>query len=237
MRLEYPAGAIRGEKMLELTGERYLPWIEDATIGYEHLHRYRFAREFVNGKTVLDLACGEGYGSYLLSEDARAVVGVDIDDLCIQHASRKYARENLKFLLGSMTEIPVPGRHVFDVVVCFEAIEHTDEQERLMAEVKRVLKDEGVFVVSTPNKAIYSDQEGARNPFHVKELYFDELKALLSSYFGNVVFYGQMVYPSSNLFLLPGGVKGPRPPMASRGRMASTFLSTAPGGLPGISSD
>jgi ubiquinone/menaquinone biosynthesis C-methylase UbiE len=80
--------------MLEWTGERYLPFVDPkisgAEIHYELLHRYYFALHFVEGKKVLDLACGEGYGSYILSESARNFVGVDIDELTIKHASCKY---------------------------------------------------------------------------------------------------------------------------------------------------
>jgi len=87
--------------MLEWTGERYLPFVDTKILGaeihYEHLHRYYFASKFVEGKRVLDLACGEGYGSYILSKSAEHVVGVDIDELTIKHASCKYIRDNLEF--------------------------------------------------------------------------------------------------------------------------------------------
>ena len=66
--------------MLDWTGERYLPWLEDPYIGYEHLHRYAYATQFVENKKVLDLACGEGYGARLLAGTAESVVGVDIDE-------------------------------------------------------------------------------------------------------------------------------------------------------------
>ena len=79
-----------GSKMLEWTGERYLPWLEDASMNYEHLHRYAYAAEFVQNKRVLDLACGEGYGSYLLAQKATAVVGIDIDEQTIKDGRHKY---------------------------------------------------------------------------------------------------------------------------------------------------
>ena len=66
--------------LLEPTGERYLPWLEEASIGYEHLHRYAYATQFVKNKRVLDLASGEGYGSYLLAKTAKSVTGIDIDE-------------------------------------------------------------------------------------------------------------------------------------------------------------
>ncbi len=188
--------------MLEWTGERYLPWVDDATIGYEHLHRYGLAKAFVRDKSVLDLACGEGYGSFMLAEDAREVIGIDIDEVTIRHASSRYIKENLTFLKGSITDIPIKGEKVFDVVVCFEALEHIEEHDRLMEEVKRLLKAGGIFIVSTPNKYMYSDQPNYQNPFHSKELYFAEFKELLSRYFENILMFGQKVYPSSNIFPL-----------------------------------
>ena len=94
------------------------------------------------------------------------------------------------------------GEKQFDVIVCFEAIEHIDEHEQLMREVKRFLKEDGMFIVSTPNKYIYSDQANYQNPFHLKEFYFDDFKGLLSDNFQNVYLYGQKIYPSSNIFPL-----------------------------------
>ena len=186
--------------MLEWTGERFLPWIEGAQIHYEHLHRYAFAAQFVKGKKVLDLACGEGYGSYILAQEADSVVGVDIDERAINHAQSRYLRKGLHFIKGSITEIPIEGEQEFDVIVCFEAIEHIKDHDKLLSEVKRLIKDDGVFIVSTPNKATYTDAPGYNNPFHLKELYFDEFEHLLRQYFKNVRFFGQKVYTGSNIW-------------------------------------
>ena len=188
--------------MLEWTGERYVPWIDDAMISYEHLHRYRFAKEFVRNKKVLDLACGEGYGSFILAEDAMEVIGIDIDGTTIRHAHVKYNRENLKYLRGSITDVPIKKGKIFDVIVCFEALEHIEGHERLISEAKRLIKDDGIFIISTPNKYLYSDVTKYQNPFHLKELYLDELKSLLSKYFKNLILCGQKVYPCSNIFPL-----------------------------------
>ena len=152
--------------MLECTGERYLPWLEATTTGYEHLHRYAYATQFVKDKTVLDLASGEGYGSYLLAGTASSVVGIDIDRDAVRHASNKYIRENLQFRLGSILEIPVEGRHLFDVIVCFEALEHVEDHHQLLKEVKRLLLPNGLFIVSTPNKWAYTDEPKYKNPLH-----------------------------------------------------------------------
>lgn len=181
-------------------GERFLPWMEDPVINYEHLHRYGFAREFVRGKKVLDLACGEGYGTTMLAKEADEVIGIDIDAATIKHASRRYVKGNLRFIRSSITQLVIEGKKIFDVIVSFEALEHIEEHDKAMAEVKRLLKDDGIFIISTPNKFIYSDQANCKNLWHKKELYLDEFEALLRSTFNNVLIYGQNVFPASNMF-------------------------------------
>ena len=171
--------------MLEWTGERFLPWINESTIAYEHLHRYAYAATLARDKRVLDLASGEGYGSSMLAAAAASVVGVDIDENVVRHASEKYVRDNLRFLSGSITAAPIRDDHSFDVIVCFEAIEHVDDQEGLFAEVKRLLRPGGLFIGSTPNKTVYHDQSGQENPFHVKKIDFKEFKDLIARYFRN----------------------------------------------------
>lgn len=188
--------------MLDETGERYLPWWQEAVISYEHLHRYAYATQFVADKKVLDLASGEGYGSYLLAETADSVVGIDIDGKAIKHAANKYLRSNLRFEIGSITDVPIRGQNLFQVITCFEAIEHIDDHDKLLREVKRLLTRDGVFIVSTPNKWAYTDEPTHRNPFHVHELYFQEFKALLEAYFKQVRFLGQRVYGSSTIWPL-----------------------------------
>ena len=190
----------KASPLLESTGERYLPWLEEASIGYEHLHRYAYATQFVQNKRVLDLACGEGYGSYLLAKTAKSVLGIDIDNNSIKHARNKYIKQNLEFRVGSITEVPIGGESLFDVAVCFEALEHIEDHQKLLSEVKRLLTPEGVFIVSTPNKTVYTDEPQFNNPFHVHELYFDEFRELFEKYFKNVKFLGQRIYCNSNIW-------------------------------------
>ncbi len=192
--------------MLEWTGERYIPNADPAVTGieihYEHLHRYAFASYFVRDKDVLDLASGEGYGSYMLAQEARNVIGIDIDADAIQHAETCYSKANLKYMQGSICDVPLEGGNLFDVIVCFEALEHIAEHEQLLSEITRLLKDDGLLILSTPNKAIYSDEAGYINPFHVRELDFDGFRRLLQNYFSNVVFFGQKVSTCSHIWSL-----------------------------------
>lgn len=185
------------------TGERFLPWVSGYPImSYEHLHRYRFATELVRGKKVLDLACGEGYGAHMLAQEAESVIAVDIDLASVRHATNRYAGGNLRFLAGSVTQLAIRGTGRFDVIVCFEALEHVVDHAGLVDEVKRLLKEGGLFLVSTPNASVYSGPSVTANPFHVHELDFDPFKALLETRFLQTVFYGQKVYPSSSIFPL-----------------------------------
>jgi len=108
---------------MHFTGERYLPNTVNPQISYEHWHRYLLASTHINGMSVLDIACGEGYGAHLLAEKAKKVVGIDINKESIEHANKKYQKSNLKFQIGSAEKIPVAGKHLFDVVVSFETIE------------------------------------------------------------------------------------------------------------------
>jgi len=146
--------------MLDWTGERYLPFLGPEQIGaeihYEHLHRYAFASQLVKGKKVLDLASGEGYGSYLLSKEARDVIGIDIDRGALKHSHETYDADNLQFVQGTILDAPL--KEGFDIVICFEALEHIDDPEKLISEVKRLLRKDGLFIVSTPNKKTYSDE-------------------------------------------------------------------------------
>lgn len=178
-------------KKLEFTGERYMPEIT-GNIELEHLHRYFLASQIVRGKTVLDIASGEGYGSALLSETAQKVYGVDIAIDAIDHAKARYTQENLEFLQGSCAKIPLPDDSV-DIVVSFETIEHHDQHEEMMREIKRVLKSDGILVISSPDKENYTDKTGVINPHHVKELYADEFKDLINVHFKHAAFYGQRV--------------------------------------------
>ena len=101
-----------------------------------------------------------------------------------------------------ITDIPIEGNNVFDVVVCFEAIEHVEKHESLLKGVKRLLTPAGLFIVSTANKRTYSDETQLSNAFHLHELYFDEFKELLGSHFKWVNVLGQRIYCNSNIWPL-----------------------------------
>lgn len=180
------------------TGERLETYIfNENTI--EHLHRYAIAIEHTTNKIVLDIACGEGYGSNLLAEKANYVYGVDISEETVIEAKEKYIKPNLEFKSGSTSSIPLEDNSI-DVVVSFETIEHHKEHEQMMLEIKRVLKPTGMLIISSPDKRTYTDVSGNNNPHHVKELYFKELDSLLNRYFLNTRHHFQKMIHGSILY-------------------------------------
>lgn len=189
--------------MIEFTGERFVP-TEHGVIRQEHLHRYAWCLPLVEGKDVLDVASGEGYGSAMLASKARSVRGVDISHDAVNHAAERYASlDNLRYLQGSAAAIPLADDSV-DVVVSFETIEHLLEQDEMVAEIRRVLRPDGILVMSSPNKEVYSDQAGYHNDYHVKELYLNEFQTLLEKYFPAVELSGHRMAVCSTITPLDG---------------------------------
>jgi len=184
---------------LEWTGERLITSVE-SELKIEHLHRYGIASFFTPEKIVLDIACGEGYGVDIIAGKAKYVYGVDISNEAINHAKLKYKSSNIEFLTGSVTKIPLLDSSV-DVVTSFETLEHLKDHNTMLTEIKRVLKSNGILIISTPDKKTYSDDLGIKNDFHVKELYHEEFKKLVSTHFSNYSFLHQRVLLAS--FIIP----------------------------------
>ena len=176
---------------LPFTGERFTPECQ-REIWYEHWHRYAFALAFARGRRVLDAACGEGYGSALLSTVAGSVLGVDIADEALAHARARYGtRANLRFEQGDATALDALPAASFDLIVSFETLEHVQAQESMVAGFARLLAPGGLLLLSSPDKRTYSDLTGFRNEHHVRELYREELDALLAPHFPARRVYGQ----------------------------------------------
>lgn len=172
-----------GERLVTETFDRY---------SIEHLHRYAIAMSLCRNLDVLDIASGEGYGSNLLAKEAKSVHGVDISEDAIEHAKAKYISSNLNYVVGSADHIPLPPQSV-DRVISFETLEHHDLHGEMFAEVKRVMRADGLLMMSTPDKLNYTDVPKQRNEFHVKELYLEEFRTLAQGYFKNVVILFQEV--------------------------------------------
>ena len=180
-------------KDLLADGERFIPGkFDEPSLVLEHYQRYYAALPLVKGKTVLDIASGSGYGSFILAKSGKQVYGVEIDQDAVDYAAERFARPNLQFLQGSVEKIPLPDRSV-DVVVSFETIEHitAELQICMMKEIKRVLKEDGILFISSPDKRYYSEERGFVNPFHVHELTSGEFRELLGSCFAHIEIAGQ----------------------------------------------
>ncbi len=184
---------------LPFTGERFTPECV-REIAYEHWHRYAFALSLVPGKRVLDAACGEGFGAALLASKADAVVALDIDATSIEHAKKRYGQQtNLQFMQVDVTQLETLAANSFDVIVSFETLEHVLEQERLLSGFYRLLKDDGLLLISTPDKKNYTDATGVINPHHVRELYFEQFCSLLDAHFPVKKIYTQKLLFQSSL--------------------------------------
>ncbi|MDM0076643.1 glycosyltransferase [Variovorax sp. J2P1-59] len=182
---------------LEFCGERFTS-LAEGTIEHEHFHRYLFAMEACRDKDVLDIACGEGYGSAAIALVARHVTGIDIDETVIEHCRKNYPAPNVEFLVGNALSISLPDRSI-DVVVSFETLEHMIEHDEFLREISRVLRDDGQLIISTPDKNVYSPPGTAPNEFHLRELTRDEFERLLGAHFPYYHLGGQVAALSSTI--------------------------------------
>ena len=175
---------------MEFTGERIVPGSVNADLLNEHLCRYRFAQLLVKDKVVLDIGSGVGYGAKILAEKASAVVAVDLSEEAVRYANEEYAGDNIEMVVGDGHGLPLASNSV-DVVVSFELIEHLQGQQAHLHEVNRVLKPNGLTVISTPNRIFYSQESNQANPFHTHEFDFQEFLTFLKSVFSSVQIYFQ----------------------------------------------
>lgn len=197
---------------IENTGERFLPQaLGTAEISYDHFARYRLAERYVEGKSIIDLGCGAGYGTYSLSALAREALGVDLSREAIDYAAWSYRAPNLRYETGDVTSLPYEAGS-FEVAVSFEVIEHLERPEALAEEAKRLTGDSGVFVTSTPDKQTYSNDRNWINPHHLKEMYPPEFRGILERHFEHVRIYrqgvlaGSFIYPEGSELPEDGGV-------------------------------
>jgi len=170
--------------------------VKENIIYNEHLARYELAKEMIaakggslpiplsgtgvsGGEKILDAACGSGYGSKILAETgAKEVVAIDISPEAIKLAKELYSSPNIKYVLGDVKNTKEEN-NTFDFITSFETIEHLDNPSLFLKELKRVLKSDGLAVISTPNSEI----SGEGNPFHLREFSRVEFTELVGKYF------------------------------------------------------
>jgi SAM-dependent methyltransferase len=162
-------------------------------VGLERQARYRWAAEVAGGGRVLDAACGAGWGTAVLAAKAAAAVGVDFSPAAVGDARREHGGL-ADFHEGDLRELPF-GRGEFDSVVCFEAIAHVAEPERVLDELHRVLRAGGTLLISAPNRGAYPPG----NPLHLSEIASAELERMLGERFANVAVHRQQTHFASLL--------------------------------------
>jgi SAM-dependent methyltransferase len=178
-----------GVPPLELTGERTLPDVPEENYWYQrHLVVYEWIAARTIGRRIVDLACGEGYGSEVLSRGAAEVVGVDANPEAHEHAKARYVRENLRFerdLIETWTGD-------VDTVVFLQTIEHLQDPGAALEHFKSLVGPDGVAYVSTPNVLTLAPDGAERsgNPWHVHEYRPEEYEALCRAHFSQVELYG-----------------------------------------------
>jgi 2-polyprenyl-3-methyl-5-hydroxy-6-metoxy-1,4-benzoquinol methylase len=180
-----------GVPPLQLTGERTLPDVPEENYWYRrHLAVYEWIGARVHGARVLDMACGEGYGSEVLSRCAASVVGVDGNPEAHEHARLRYRRQNLRFEWGAVQTYGEP--EAFDAVVFLQTIEHVPDPGAVLEHFRRILAPGGIAYVSTPNVLTLAPPGAVRsgNPWHLREYRVAEFRALCAGVFPRVYLLG-----------------------------------------------
>jgi SAM-dependent methyltransferase len=176
---------------LELTGERTLPDVPAENYWYRrHLAVYEWIGARTAGRRVIDMACGEGYGSEVLSRSAHSVLGVDANPEAYEHARLRYTRQNLRFERGLIETDGDPG--TFDVVVCLQTIEHLQNPVAVLGHFREILTRRGTAYISTPNvrRLAPGGAPKSGNPWHIREYRVGEFEHLCRSCFAEVELLG-----------------------------------------------
>ena len=178
----------------DFTGEFFVPGEGCKTSEEEHFERYKFAATYGAGKRILDIACGVGYGAKILSEmGASNIVGCDILEDNIEYCINRYKSDSIEFKVKDVTK-PLLERE-FDLIVCFETIEHIDDFKTVLINLYDSLKEDGRLIVSSPNRKITNPYLGPNERagvYHIREFTIDEFQVhLLEIGFKNIEVYGQ----------------------------------------------
>jgi len=172
--------------------ERVVPDNVPYNFWQEHINRYIFALNYVSNRVVLDVACGTGYGTELISKTAYLAIGLDVSRIALTYAS-KHCRKNshIDFVLADANHLPFRSG-TFEIVVSFETIEHLIHPQDFLQQIKSVLEINGQLIISTPNGKISSpNRNKPTNPFHFREFDRQEFSNLMSIFSQRPQFYSQ----------------------------------------------
>jgi SAM-dependent methyltransferase len=178
-----------GVPPLSLTGERTLPDVPEENYWYQrHLGVYQWIAARAGGRRIVDLACGEGYGSAVLGRTAASVVGVDANPEAFEHARLKYTSERVSFA----RDLVETWQGDVDCVVFLQTIEHVQDPDAVLEHVKRLIGPKGIAYISTPNVLTLAPKGAERsgNPWHVREYRPQEYRALCERHFRSVDLLG-----------------------------------------------
>ena len=194
---------------MEFTGETNIEGKTPEGIWRLGVARYEFAAQYCEGKDVLDIACGTGYGSTILLQQGKAqsVLGVDVDQDAVAYARDHYQLPGLRFEVGDLTGDLSHIKDRFDLIVSLETIEHVHDQRTAVTQYAKLLKPDGILILSTPNRLLNSPglKAGGQpsNRHHIREFTRREIQSLLSQQFEIKSFFGQCIFPCRCLMLLP----------------------------------
>lgn len=182
---------------MDFTGERFVPGSVSELLEAEHLQRYVFASNYAKGKSVLDIACGAGYGSHLLlAGGASSVTGVDISAEAVRFAKDHYGANGTTFIVHNAEQFK-NGR--YDMIASFETLEHLDKRQQFLENTRSMLNEQGILILSTPNKLITSPMKTPseiRNKYHTYEYLEEEfILAIQKAGFTRIQKFGQHTYP------------------------------------------
>lgn len=169
----------KNKSELEFSGEFFIPGKSGERSEQDHLERYKFAAKYVNHKRVLDIACGVGYSAPLfIQAGAFEYTGVDIKEELIHYANQKYSTNRIKFETGNICSFT--NQNQFDLITCFETIEHLDDYKLALKNLYKLLSSKGILFISSPNRVITSPKaktlhDKPANEFHIHEFKPEEL--------------------------------------------------------------
>ncbi|MFW2366942.1 MAG: class I SAM-dependent methyltransferase [Desulforhopalus sp.] len=173
---------VKGRRV-NFTGEFFVPGISGERVEADHFERYRFACNFAKGKSILDIACGVGYSAPLFIEvGASSYDGVDLGEKQIDYAKRHYGSDNVKFHVDNICTYN--GGKSYDLITCFETIEHVDNYLAALENLFSLLKPGGMLIISSPNRLATSPKalsisSKPSNKYHAQEFIPEELVLIL----------------------------------------------------------
>lgn len=188
----------------EYSGERHMMEQRDHALSFGHtvhMVRYAFASRFCQGKKVLDVACGSGYGTeFLALQGASEVVGVDKNIQAVEYAQRHHAHAAAQYIAGDAERLVSFEDHSFDMIISFETLEHLQNPQKCISEFKRLLKPGGQIFLSCPNDLAVPF---FASPYHLHSFTFDCFCELIQQSFPDAIFLGQYHQLASGIFDLP----------------------------------